>query len=127
LIQAVNFQQGLPLFYNKKLNYISFLLMSTPCLCYTKAGLLIFIRSITPMIVQFSEPITTLKEQRFTLPGDYSWEQFEALETLIEDAPGLRITYLDGCVEFMTLGEDHEQIKSILAIFIGLYFFEKGN
>jgi Uma2 family endonuclease len=78
------------------------------------------------MIIQISEPITTLKEQRFALPGYYTWEQFEALETLIENAPGLRITYLDGCVEFMTLGENHEQIKSVLALFIGLYFFEKG-
>jgi Uma2 family endonuclease len=78
------------------------------------------------MILQVSEQITTLQEQRFILPGYYSWEQFEALESLIKDAPGLRITYLDGCVEFMKLGEDHEQIKSVLALFIGLYFFEKG-
>ena len=78
------------------------------------------------MIVQVSEPITTVKEEHFTLPGNYTWEQFETLETLIEEAPGLRITYLDGCVEFMTLGENHEQIKSVLALFIGLYFFEKG-
>lgn len=100
--------------------------MNSPYLGYTKAGLLIFIRSITPMVVQVSELITIVKEERFTLPGYYTWEQFEALQTLIEDAPGLRITYLDGCVQFMTLGEDHEQIKSVLAIFIGLYFFEKG-
>ncbi|MEO9123497.1 MAG: Uma2 family endonuclease, partial [Microcoleus sp.] len=78
------------------------------------------------MILQVSEQITTLQEQRFILPGYYSWEQFEALESLIKDAPGLRITDLDGCVEFMKLGEDHEQIKSVLALFIGLYFFEKG-
>ena len=78
------------------------------------------------MILQVSEQITTIQEQRFILPGYYTWEQFEALESLIKDAPGLRITYLDGCVEFMTLGEDHEQIKSVLALFIGLYFFEKG-
>jgi len=78
------------------------------------------------MILQVSEQITTIQEQRFILPGYYTWEQFETLETLIEDAPGLRITYLDGCVEFMTLGENHEQIKSVLALFIGLYFFEKG-
>ncbi len=77
------------------------------------------------MILQFSEPITTVKEQRFTLPGSYTWEQFEAIESLIADAPGLRITYLDGCVEFRTLSEDHEQIKSVLAIFIELYLFEK--
>ncbi|WP_293129184.1 Uma2 family endonuclease [Microcoleus sp. bin38.metabat.b11b12b14.051] len=78
------------------------------------------------MILQILEPITTLKEQRFSLPGYYTWEQFQAIESLVADAPGLRITYLDGCVEFMTLGENHEQIKSILALFIGLYFFEKG-
>ena len=77
------------------------------------------------MTLQVSEPITTVKEQRFTLPGYYTWEQFEALESLMADAPGLRITYLDGCVEFMTLGEDHEQIKCVLAIFVVLYLFEK--
>jgi Uma2 family endonuclease len=68
----------------------------------------------------------TLAEQEFLLPGNYSWEQFEAIESLVADAPGLRITYLDGWIEFMTLGEDHEQIKSVLAILIGLYLFEKG-
>jgi len=72
------------------------------------------------------EEIGTLGEQRLLLPGYYSWEQFEAIESLMADSPGLRITYLDGWIEFMTLGEAHEEIKSILAIFIALYFFEKG-
>jgi len=75
---------------------------------------------------QLLEEIGTLGEQRLLLPSYYSWEQFEALESLIADASGLRITYLDGWIEFMTLGEAHEEIKSILAIFIALYFFEKG-
>lgn len=78
------------------------------------------------MTIQASEPLTTVQEQRFTLPGYYTWEQFDAIELLIADAPGLRITYLDGCVEFMTVGEYHEQIKSLLAIFIALYLFEKN-
>ena len=77
------------------------------------------------MTAQVLELITTVQEQRFTLPGDYTWEQLEALESLMADAPGLRITYLDGCVEFMTLSEQHEMIKSLLGIFISLYFFEK--
>jgi hypothetical protein len=68
-----------------------------------------------------------LGEQRLLLPSYYSWEQFEALESLIADASGLRITYLDGWIEFMTLGEAHEEIKSILAIFIALYFLRKGS
>jgi len=76
------------------------------------------------MTAQVLELITTVQEQRFTLPGDYTWEQFEALESLMVDAPGLRITYLDGCVEFMTLSEQHEMIKTILGFLIELYFCE---
>jgi Uma2 family endonuclease len=78
------------------------------------------------MTAKILEEIGTLAEQRLILPGYYTWEQFEAIESLMADSPGLRITYLDGWIEFMTVGEEHEQIKSVLAIFIGLYFFEKG-
>ncbi|MBE9093370.1 Uma2 family endonuclease [Tychonema sp. LEGE 07203] len=78
------------------------------------------------MTAQVLEEIVTLGEQRLILPGYYSWEQFEAIESLMANSSGLRITYLDGWIEFMTLGEAHEEIKSILAIFIALYFFEKG-
>ncbi|MFN6517181.1 MAG: Uma2 family endonuclease [Nostoc sp. CreGUA01] len=78
------------------------------------------------MTSQILDQFTTLEEQRFLLPGHYTWEEFEKLEALTADAPGLRITYLDGCVEFMTLGEQHEIIKSILAILLETYFFEIG-
>jgi len=78
------------------------------------------------MTLQILDKITTLQEQWFLLPGHYTWEEFEKLEALTADAPGLRITYLDGCVEFMTLGEQHEAIKSVIAILLALYFFEKN-
>ncbi|MBW4675789.1 MAG: Uma2 family endonuclease [Desmonostoc geniculatum HA4340-LM1] len=78
------------------------------------------------MTSQILDKFTTLEEQRFLLPGHYTWEEFEKLEALTANAPGLRITYLDGCVEFMTLGEQHEIIKSILAILLETYFFEIG-
>jgi Uma2 family endonuclease len=78
------------------------------------------------MTAKILEEIGTLAEQRLILPAYYTWEQFEAIESLMAGSPGLRITYLDGWIEFMTVGEEHEQIKSVLAIFIGLYFFEKG-
>src|SRR4028118_184726 len=81
---------------------------------------------VIPMTAKILEEIDTLAEQRLILPGYYTWEQFENIESLMADSPGLRITYLDGWIEFMTVGEEHEQIKSVLAIFIGLYFFEKG-
>lgn len=78
------------------------------------------------MTAQLLEEIGTLTDQRLVLPSYYTWEQFEAIELLMADTPGLRITYLDGLIEFMTLGEQHETIKSLLAIFIALYFFEQG-
>jgi Uma2 family endonuclease len=61
-------------------------------------------------------------EQRLLMPGTYSWQEFEALESLLAESPGLRITYLDGLIELMTLGEPHEQIKSLIGMFIEAYF-----
>ncbi|MEH1869029.1 MAG: Uma2 family endonuclease [Nostoc sp.] len=72
------------------------------------------------------DKITSLQEQRFLLPGHYTWEEFEELEALTADAPGLRISYLDGCVEFMTLGEQHEMLKKVIAILLEAYFFDRG-
>ncbi|NJR23650.1 MAG: Uma2 family endonuclease [Richelia sp. CSU_2_1] len=78
------------------------------------------------MTAQILEEIDTLAEQRLVLPGYYSWEQFEAIESLMSDSPGLRITYLDGWIEFMTVGEPHEMLKKTIAILLELYFFEMG-
>ena len=78
------------------------------------------------MTAQLLEEIGTLAEQRLILPGYYTWEQFEELESLMADSPGLRITYLDGWIEFMTVGEEHESFKKALAILLEAYFFELG-
>ena len=78
------------------------------------------------MTPQILNKVTPGQEQRFLLPGYYSWEEFEKIESLTKDAPGLRITYLDGCVEFMTLGEQHEMLKTIFGFFLELYLCEKG-
>jgi len=75
---------------------------------------------------QLLEEIGTLAEQRLLLPSYYTWEQFEAIESLMADSPGLRISYLDGWIEFMTLGEAHETISCILNFLLQLYFCEMG-
>jgi Uncharacterized protein conserved in cyanobacteria len=69
-------------------------------------------------------PITT-SEQDVILPGWYSWQQFKALEAVMEEVSGVKICYLDGCVELMTLSENHEMIKSIISLLLGLYFLQK--
>lgn len=78
------------------------------------------------MTLRILDKNTATLEQRFLLPGYYTWEELEKIETLTADAAGLRITYLDGCIEFMTLGEQHEMIKTILGFLLELYSCEIG-
>jgi Uma2 family endonuclease len=77
------------------------------------------------MFVQLVEKTITSLEQKFNLPGNYSWEEFKLIQEVFHTSSRLKITYLDGFIEFMTLGERHETIKSLIAILLGLYFFEK--
>lgn len=75
------------------------------------------------MTTQLAE-ITSIQEQRLILPGWHSWQQFKAIEALISEIPGVRISYLDGCIELMTIGEPHEMFKKVIAILLEVYFFE---
>lgn len=76
-------------------------------------------------MTQLVEQLNPIPEQRFILPGRHGWQQFKAIQTLLAEVPGIRLSYLDGYVELMTIGEEHELIKSVLAILLGLYFLEK--
>ena len=64
--------------------------------------------------------------QPFVLPGRYSWADFQTLEGIIRQDSKLRITYLDGVIELMPTGEEHESIKSMLGFLIEFYFFKQG-
>ncbi|ELS00466.1 hypothetical protein Xen7305DRAFT_00001670 [Xenococcus sp. PCC 7305] len=59
------------------------------------------------------------------LPGHYSWQQFKTIQGIIKEQPGVRIIYLDGVIEIMTIGEGHETVKSLIALLLGLYFFHQ--
>lgn len=78
-----------------------------------------------PTQVKEKKRTNLLKEQRFILPGYYDWQHFKNLQALMEKQPGVRISYLDGVIELMTIGEKHEIIKSLIALLLGLYFFHK--
>ncbi|MEQ8997219.1 MAG: Uma2 family endonuclease [Coleofasciculus sp. B1-GNL1-01] len=78
------------------------------------------------MTIQLTEQQNPVNDQYFILPGRYNWQQFKAIQAVMQEVPGLKLTYLDGCVEFMTTGEDHEMIKKFLAILIEAYLFETG-
>ncbi|MCT7971778.1 Uma2 family endonuclease [Laspinema olomoucense] len=78
------------------------------------------------MTTQRAPKIIPLPEQWLILPGYQSWQEFKAIQVLMNQVAGLRISYLDGCVELMTTGEEHESIKKAIAILLEIYLFEMG-
>ena len=77
------------------------------------------------MTATIHPPLTTLPEQRLILPLSMTWEQFKALDSLLEYTRSVRLSYLDGYVEIMTLSREHEIIKCLLAGMLMMFFLEK--
>ena len=63
--------------------------------------------------------LTALSEQRLILPLSRTWEQFNALDSLLEYTRSVRLSYLDGYVEIRTLSPEHEIIKYLMAGMLG--------
>ena len=66
--------------------------------------------------------LTALPEQRLILPLSMTWEQFKALDFLLEYTRSVRLSYLDGYVEIRTLSPEHQTIKYLLALLLGQFF-----
>lgn len=77
------------------------------------------------MTATIHPPLTALSEQRLVLPLSMTWEQFKALDSLLEYTRSVRLSYLDGYVEIMTLSREHEIIKCLLAGMLMIFFLEK--
>lgn len=77
-------------------------------------------------MTQLVEQLTPTPEQRLVLPGQQSWQRFKALQALLAEIPGVRLSYLDGYVELIRTGEDHELIKKAITILLEIYFFQMG-
>ncbi|NEQ67741.1 MAG: Uma2 family endonuclease [Symploca sp. SIO2D2] len=63
------------------------------------------------------------REQYFMLPGCYNWQQFQSLKTSLGENSNVKISYLDGRIELMTTGEQHETISRVISLLLGLYFW----
>lgn len=77
------------------------------------------------MVQTFSQPNLLMErpEQRFVLPGQHSWAQFKVLEALLRaEYAGVRLFYLDGITELMSISPEHELIKSILDALLVIFF-----
>jgi Uma2 family endonuclease len=78
------------------------------------------------MVQMISQIAPKPPEQWFTLPGLHSWEQFQALDALLTaDYSGVRVFYLDGVTELMSISPEHELIKSILDALLVLFFCQQ--
>jgi Uma2 family endonuclease len=77
------------------------------------------------MVQTFSQlnPLMDRTEQRFVLPGQHPWAQFKVLEALLRaEYPGVRLFYLDGTIELMSISPEHELLKSILDALLVMFF-----
>lgn len=63
-----------------------------------------------------------LGEQRMILPGRYSWQEFKTFEINLSHFGGVRLFYLDGIIELMTLSPEHESLKCILGVLLATLF-----
>jgi Uma2 family endonuclease len=64
-----------------------------------------------------------LAEPRIPLTG-ISWEQYETMIAMVGDRPRLRLSYLDGTLEIMTISPEHEMIKKMIARLLEVYALE---
>ena len=70
--------------------------------------------------------MTTLLENRQTqvnklVLDNISWEKFEQIETIFQDIEGVRFVYLDGVLEIMILGTEHEYYKRTISLLLDAY------
>lgn len=79
------------------------------------------------------DPATTIApvipaggDHTFRLPGRYTWEQFTTLQATLTAESRLRMTYLDGVIDLMSVGEQHEALRSLLGVLLALYFVRVG-
>ena len=67
----------------------------------------------------YYEIVTQLPEDESITLHDVSWNEYEKLLEQVGEAPGLRITYDNGCLHAMTISAEHEKyalfINSLIA------------
>lgn len=71
------------------------------------------------------EQLDLQTEQRLILQ-DIGWQEYLAIDSVLEEVPGLRLTYLEGLLEIMTLSPAHEREKKAIARLLEMYAFIKN-
>jgi Uma2 family endonuclease len=66
-------------------------------------------------LVRDTESETPAARDERVVLGGVSWEQYVALSDILGERAGVRVTYLEGALEIMTLSLPHERCKSMIA------------
>lgn len=74
---------------------------------------------------QVLQSLNVQPEQRLILPG-ISWQDYLSIDSVMEQVPGVRLTYLQGILEIMTLSSLHERTKIIIRRVLEIYCFAEG-
>jgi Uma2 family endonuclease len=72
------------------------------------------------MNTELLEKLDTQAEQRLILRG-ITWQQYLTIDSVLEDVPGLRLTYYQGLLEVMTLSPRHEREKTTIGRLLETY------
>jgi Uma2 family endonuclease len=78
---------------------------------------------MNPMIQTLSPPITT--DQRVVLTG--TWEQFQTLQQVTADSPGVRLSFFAGTIELLMPGFEHEKFSEIIGYLVMTFLLLRGT
>jgi len=65
------------------------------------------------------------EEQKLILQG-ISWQEYLKLDSTLENVPGVRLSYLAGTLQIMTLSPKHEAVKTTIGRLLEMYAFAKN-
>jgi Uma2 family endonuclease len=77
------------------------------------------------MTIATQPELLPISKDQYFFPILLSWEKFKQLEELFDYTRSIRLGYLDGQVEIMTISPDHETFKCLLAGLLIMFFVEK--
>jgi Uma2 family endonuclease len=79
-----------------------------------------------PMIQTLSQHRTSDQpaDQRVLLTA--TWEQFQTIQQITADAPGVRLSFFAGTLEILMLGFEHEQFSEIIGYLITTFLLLQG-
>lgn len=66
------------------------------------------------------------KPKQARVVHNLTWEQLEEFDRSLEDFAGVKLAYLDGTLEIMTIGEEHEDAKATMRVLLEAYLRAKG-